>query len=198
MHRVRGKLTYANVTSTICLVLLVGGGSAYAATEILPKGSVGTKQVQRGAITPSKLSKASKAALKGPQGATGAPGATGAAGPQGPAGPQGKEGARGPEGAAGSALAYARFDASGALDPADSKNMGSVVVAHPSAGIYCLSGLPFSPKNIMATTQFVEVTIAVLVGVYPGCEEGTQVSVDEYAAPEFDFPRDAPFMLLFN
>lgn len=83
MHRIRGKLTYSNVISTLCLVLIVGGGTAYAASEMLPKGSVGTKQIQKEAVTPSKLSKKAKATLTGPQG------------PQGPQGQAGKEGAAG-------------------------------------------------------------------------------------------------------
>jgi hypothetical protein len=40
MERLRNKLTYANVISTLCLCLLVGGGTAFAATQ-LPKNSVG-------------------------------------------------------------------------------------------------------------------------------------------------------------
>ena len=40
--KLRGKLTYANVVSTLCLFLLLGGG-AYAATH-LKKNSVGTGQ----------------------------------------------------------------------------------------------------------------------------------------------------------
>jgi hypothetical protein len=87
MKRLRAQLTYSNVLSTLCLVLLVGGGTAYAATEMLPKGSVGTKQIQKGAVTPSKLSKTSKAALTGPAGPTGA------TGPQGIPGQQGDPGA---------------------------------------------------------------------------------------------------------
>jgi hypothetical protein len=43
MRRVRDRLTYANVVSTLCLFLLLGG-EAYAATQ-LPKNSVGTKQL---------------------------------------------------------------------------------------------------------------------------------------------------------
>jgi hypothetical protein len=49
----RPRLTYANVVSTVCLFILLGGG-AYAAT-ILPKNSVGTKQLKNGAVTMSKL-----------------------------------------------------------------------------------------------------------------------------------------------
>jgi hypothetical protein len=95
MKRLGGKLSYANVISTLCLVLLVGGGTAYAATQMLPKNSVGTNQIKRGAVTPVKLSAASKAALTG---AIGPVGPIGSTGPKGPAGPKGPTGLRGPQG----------------------------------------------------------------------------------------------------
>lgn len=88
---------------TVLAVLVIGGGSAYAATEMLPKGSVGTNQIKKEAVTPAKLSKASKAALAGPKGANGA---TGAQGPKGDKGERGERGEPGPlTGAAGGALA---------------------------------------------------------------------------------------------
>lgn len=71
--RLRGMLTYANVVSTICLFLLLGGG-AYAAVH-LKKNSVGTAQIKKGAVTSTKISADAQAALKGQTGA------------QGPAGP---------------------------------------------------------------------------------------------------------------
>ncbi len=77
MNRLRAKLTYANVVSTLCLFLLLGG-AAYAASQ-LPKNSVGAKQIKRGAITPAKLAAATKRAfapVTGPQGPPGAAGAT--------------------------------------------------------------------------------------------------------------------------
>lgn len=80
MSRIRSKLTYANVVSTLCLFLLVGGGAAWAATQ-LPKNSVGPKQLRKGAVTPSKLSNSSVKKLSGavgPQGPKGEPGAPGA------------------------------------------------------------------------------------------------------------------------
>jgi hypothetical protein len=45
--------TYANVVSTVCLFLLLGG-AAYAATQ-LPKNSVGTKQLKANAVTGAKV-----------------------------------------------------------------------------------------------------------------------------------------------
>jgi hypothetical protein len=94
MTRLRGRLTYANVVSTLCLFLLLGGGAAVAASR-LPKDSVGTQQLRVGAVTPAKLSKASRAALAG---AAGPPGPQGEKGPQGKEGPQGREGKVGPAG----------------------------------------------------------------------------------------------------
>jgi hypothetical protein len=80
MKRVRSKLTYANVISTLALFLVLAGGTAFAAKEMLPKNSVGSEQIKKGAVTPKKLSKSARAKLAGPRGPAGA---TGAQGPQG-------------------------------------------------------------------------------------------------------------------
>jgi hypothetical protein len=71
------KLTYANVMATIAVFIALGGAS-YAAIK-LPKNSVGTEQLKKGAVNATKLSKAARATLAGD------------------ADPQGKEGPRGPE-----------------------------------------------------------------------------------------------------
>lgn len=92
MKRLRGHLTYANVISTICLFLVLGGGAAFAAKTMLPKNSVGPKQLKKGAVTPTKLSAASKEALVGPRGTRGPEGPRGPEGLRGPAGPQGESG----------------------------------------------------------------------------------------------------------
>jgi hypothetical protein len=56
MNRLRPKLTYSNVVSTICLFLLLGGGAAYAATH-LGKNTVGAKQLKKNAVTTAKIRK---------------------------------------------------------------------------------------------------------------------------------------------
>jgi Collagen triple helix repeat (20 copies) len=101
MHRIRGTFGYANVVSTLCLVLLLGGGTAYAATQLLPKNSVGSAQIKNGAVTPAKLSPAAKGAVTGatgPQGPKGEPGPRGEVGPRGEAGQKGDAGAKGDTG----------------------------------------------------------------------------------------------------
>jgi hypothetical protein len=103
MKRLQSKLTYSNVMVTVLAFVVLAGGTAYAATEMLPKNSVGTKQIAKEAVTPAKLSKASKAALTGPAGAKGA---TGPQGPKGDKGEKGDRGETGPStGPAGGALA---------------------------------------------------------------------------------------------
>ena len=53
MDRIRKHLTFANVVSVIALFVALGG-TTYAATS-LPAGSVGTRQLRNGAVTPPKL-----------------------------------------------------------------------------------------------------------------------------------------------
>lgn len=63
MQRLRPKLTYANVVSTLCLFLLVAGGSAFAANQ-LGKNSVGPKQLKKGAVTAAKIKDGAVTAAK--------------------------------------------------------------------------------------------------------------------------------------
>ena len=187
MKRLRSKLTYSNVISTLCLFLLLGGGTAIAASQ-LGKETIGSRALKKESIGPGKLTKAAKAALEGP---------AGKAGPAGPAGPQGP---KGDTGAAGTALAFARVTENGVLDAAHSKGIVQANVTRTAAGSYCFDNLPFVPKSVVATPQFFEpkpVTIAVMIGdEYEECPIGTDVSVQ--AMEEGNKGRDTPFMILFN
>jgi hypothetical protein len=54
MKRFLPRPTYANVVSTLCLFLLLGGTSALAATQ-LAKNSVGAKQIKKNAVATAKI-----------------------------------------------------------------------------------------------------------------------------------------------
>lgn len=110
----RGFLRFLRGNVIALLALFVAlGGTTYAATA-LPKNSVGTQQLKKGAVTKAKINKKTIRQLKGnrgpagPQGATGAQGPTGATGPQGPQGAQGPQGPPGPVGTV-ATLADERF-----------------------------------------------------------------------------------------
>jgi hypothetical protein len=90
LKRFRFRPTYSNVVATLALFFALAGG-AWAATQ-LPKESVGSTQLAKGAVTPAKLSDQAKKGFTG---------ARGEAGPQGALGPRGNEGQRGENGAAG-------------------------------------------------------------------------------------------------
>jgi hypothetical protein len=90
LKRFRFRPTYSNVVATLALFFALAGG-AWAATQ-LPKESVGSTELAKGAVTPAKLSDQAKKGFTG---------ARGEAGPQGALGPRGNEGQRGENGAAG-------------------------------------------------------------------------------------------------
>jgi hypothetical protein len=126
LKQIRKRLTYANVMSSLAVFLVLGGGAAFAATQ-LPKNSVGTRQLQANAvktqnvdleaIRAGKLAKnsiawdrlrdgvvTSEKVRNGSLLATDfAPGQlpAGAPGPQGPAGAAGPQGPQGPAGSEG-------------------------------------------------------------------------------------------------
>jgi Collagen triple helix repeat (20 copies) len=178
MKRLSGKLTYSNVISTLCLVLLLGGGTAYAAAQMLPKNSVGSKQIKKEAVTPAKLSMAAKATLTGAAGPQGKEGARGKEGPQGKEGSRGKEGPRGVEGPSGTALAYATIEAGGTLIAAQSKGIEASQILHPAAGVYCFSSIPAEATSAVAT-------------VYTSGETAAQS--DQFAAVGFAPEGESPF-----
>lgn len=148
MSRIRKRLTYANVISTICLLLVVGGGSAFAASQF-EKESIGTRALKKEAVTPAKLSQKAKATLTGPTGPKGATGATGPAGAKGPAGPAG------PAGAPGTARAYGETsNNAGALIEARSLN---ATIRHPETGTYCITpggGIDPNTATLLVSADF--------------------------------------------
>ncbi len=111
-----GKPTYANVASTLALVIALGGTSAYAAGQITGKqiknGSVASADLAKNSVNSVKVKNSSllakdfkpgqlPAGADGADGAPGPAGTDGAPGPAGAAGPAGPAGATGPSGVAG-------------------------------------------------------------------------------------------------
>jgi hypothetical protein len=54
VKQIRNRLTYANVMSSIAVFLVLGGATAFAASQ-LEKNSVGTKQLKKNSVTAAKI-----------------------------------------------------------------------------------------------------------------------------------------------
>ncbi len=188
LAELRSCLTYANIVSTICLFAVLGGG-AYAASA-LPRNSVGAQQIKKdavrgseikaNAVTSSEVKDASLLARDFKAGELPA-GATGAKGDKGEKGDQGNPGDPGAPGSPGSARAWARVSDTGAVSLSKGIETSNVDHAPSDPGLYCISGLPFTPQNIIAT---VETPGQVGEHIYTGsgnvpssCPNGTQAHV---------------------
>ncbi|HTT95431.1 MAG TPA: hypothetical protein VMF55_12215 [Solirubrobacterales bacterium] len=130
MGFLRRHLTYANVVASLALFLAFGG-AAFAATQ-LPKNSVGTKQLKKGAVTASKISRKTRQQLNGQVGPVGPQGPKGATGAKGAAGAKGATGIQGPKGEAGDGPAFEVFATNKAIP-------GQIVAQTLPAGAFALS-----------------------------------------------------------
>jgi hypothetical protein len=157
------KLSYANVISTLCLFLLLGGG-AYAAIK-LPANSVGSKQLKDGSVTGAKVKSGSLLANNfapgqipaGPQGPTGDVGREGQEcreGVEGPRGTQGEPGRQGEQGEPGPLItvlphaktesgiyAYSGGKASEAISPTDAISYQFPLASGPIDNVIKVSGV---------------------------------------------------------
>lgn len=88
MKQIKKRLTYANVMSSIAVFLVLGGGAAFAASQ-LGKNSVGSKQLKKNAVTTAKIK---KGAVTGAKVKAGSLTASNFKAGQLPAGPKGETG----------------------------------------------------------------------------------------------------------
>ncbi len=109
----------------------LGGTSFAAGNALLPRNSVGTKQVINGSLLTNDLSKAARNALKGNRGLRGPAGAQGAQGAQGATGATGAQGVQGAPGQSATKL-FVALDAGGTL----TKNSGATLAARVDTGTY--------------------------------------------------------------
>ena len=131
----RRRLTYANVTSTIALMIAVSGGTAFAASHLITG-----KQIAKGTITSANIKSHSLLASNFKKGQI----------PAGATGPQGAAGAPGAAGAAGSAIAYGDLEVNGNGNPQFNATLtkGFTSASSPSAGVYCIPYPPGVSTNI--------------------------------------------------
>jgi hypothetical protein len=181
MRKVRTRLTYANVMSSIAVFLVLGGATAFAAKKIgsneLKGNSVTTAKIKKNAVTASKIKQSSITTAKIANGAvrnrkiaTGSVDVTKLA--AGFVAPTAEKLAR-----------SANISAGGTV-LAGSLGIAQANVTRTTAGFYCFSGLTPAPVGGLATVDYSEagtnVTIQFDTGQPPGtlCPAGTQAFVD--------------------
>jgi hypothetical protein len=121
----RRRLTYANVTSTIALMIAVSGGTAFAASHLITG-----KQIAKGTITAANIKSHSLLSSNFKKGQI----------PTGPTGATGATGASGATGAAGTAIAYGTMTINATGNPAFAPGaVGFTSVTEPSSGTFCIA-----------------------------------------------------------
>jgi hypothetical protein len=197
---VQGGLSSGRIRNAVIVGLIVGALTVLVPTVALSKGSIrhfptfnGTDIINEsltGAdIRNRSLTKADfRGSVRGPRGPAGQNGANGTNGATG------ATGATGPQGPAGTALAYAHVTGAGGIDHA--RNITSV--SHAGVGLYCFSGLSFTPNNAVASAgAFGSAYEAVVaLGAAMGCPGGTQISVGMYGTDAALHDND--FMININ
>ena len=149
---------YANVASTLALVVALGGTS-YAAVAI-PKNSVGSPQIINSSVKSKDVKNGSLKGVDfkagelaaGAQGPAGPAGPAGAQGPAGPAGPAGAAGPAGPQGPVGPSTGYEFDSGSGALVWTGA--FQTVATLNLPAGNYVLSAKVLGNNNGGADANF--------------------------------------------
>jgi hypothetical protein len=179
VQRIRQRLTYANVMSSIAVFLVLGGGAAYAAKKIgsheLRGGAVTTAKIKRNAVSRSKVKASAISTAKiAPAAVTNGRLANGSVSLE--------KLAPGFVAPVAERLSHAANISSDGVVLAGSVGISQTNVIHPSAGFYCFAGLTPAPVGGVATIDYAQagknITIQLGTGQGPVCPVGTQAFVD--------------------
>jgi hypothetical protein len=195
MKALREKLSYANVISTICLFLLLGG-AAIAAVK-LPKNSVGTKQLKNNSVTTAKIK---NGAVTGPKVQLSTLGTVPSATSAGTAANAANADALGGQ----PASAYAKPDLvrsatigeSGALLPSRSSGISGSQFLHTGEGVYCFFKLNPPPTTAVASVSTLAEQGASAATLVEPADPECQVTVFTYDSNAMD--DNEPFSVIIR
>ena len=171
------RATPAGVIACVALAIALGG-SAFAATQLLPKNSVGSAQVINGSLQKGDLSRKAVAALRGNRGPRGFQGVQGNPGVNGSTGPTGPKGDKGDLGANGFETSYC---ASGAYPGCTAAPVTINQSTNGAAPFFLTMNLPPGSFIVIAEITVVGTNNTTPPDWHVGCEARTPLSGPGFA-----------------
>jgi hypothetical protein len=156
-NRIGRHLTFANVVAVIALFVALGG-SVYAAGKLNGKtikpNSIPGNRLKANGVTGAQVDEGSLGPVPNAVNATNAANATNAVNATNAANAANAANAVSADSA--QPVAFAHLLSDNTRDAANSKNVGSVI--RNSQGVYCISGVPFTPRGGQATVDITGTT----------------------------------------
>jgi hypothetical protein len=182
MTKLHGKRPSPALVVSIVALVVAMAGTGYAQFT-LPDKSVGTRQLKNGAVTNKKLHtdavtdvKISKNTITGDRIKLGTLGTV----------PKANLANSATRANSAQPTAFAHVSHTGGLDTGNSKNVSSVTVNSGASSLYCISGIPFTPRGGQATVDGndggAQDGAQVDLGTTTGCPNGTQAMVYTYSS----------------
>ncbi len=183
MSRFVPKLPSPALVVAIIALVLALAGTSYAAftvgTKNIKNSAVTTRKLRDGAVTTAKLAPGAVTATKiNPAGLTVPSAQHATTADSASTATEATNATNATNAANAQPLAFARVSAAGAIDAADSKNVGSASLNGTSK--YCLSGIPFTVRGGQATVDEEDSGYEYAqfaLGTVSGCPAGTQAFV---------------------
>jgi hypothetical protein len=188
LNAMRCRFTFANVVAVVAVFLALGG-TVYAAGKIsgktIIKNSIPGNRLRTGTVTGTQIKEGRLGPVPGAIHADNAAHADTAT-----------RAANATDAANAQPIAFAHVSANGVLDAANSKNVGSVFKQVGVDGVYCFSGLPFTPRGGQATGDAFGVGAVAVFGIGEGCTPGVVKPFVDIFDANGSF-ADAPFHVVF-
>jgi len=185
VKKIRNRLTYANVMSSLAVFLVLGGATAFAATKIgsneIKANAILTGKIKKEAVTTAKIKNSAISTSKIANDAV--------------TGEKVNEGTLGQVPSAASAVssnpeAFAKVEGDGGVVSALSKNITGADVQRIEAGVYCVSTAAFAARGAQATVQFggtLTAVAQVTVGGTGNCPQPKVQVITSSAGVKNDF-----------